>query len=93
MAEKGDGSSWNTLRGNYIRLLRSRKGSEIDLWPSQLEAANRAIDMTDDLIVALPTSAGKTKIAEMCILRCLASNKRVIYRRRRKLVESCGGPP
>jgi len=29
--------------------------------------------------VALPTSAGKTRIAELCILRTLASNQRIVY--------------
>lgn len=37
------------------------------------------IDVTDDLVVALPTSAGKTRIAELCILRTLADERRVIY--------------
>ena len=31
------------------------------------------------LVVSLPTSAGKTRIAEMCILRALAGEKRVVY--------------
>lgn len=30
-------------------------------------------------MVSLPTSAGKTRIAELCILRCLASGKRVAF--------------
>ena len=30
-------------------------------------------------MVSLPTSAGKTRIAEICILRCLSEGKRVIY--------------
>ena len=33
----------------------------------------------DNLVVALPTSAGKTRIAELCILRTLASGQRVVY--------------
>jgi replicative superfamily II helicase len=33
----------------------------------------------DDLIASLPTSAGKTRIAELCILRCLASSKRAVF--------------
>ena len=47
--------------------------------PSQIEAAGRAIDQSDDLVVSLPTSAGKTRIAELCILRCLAGGKRVVF--------------
>ncbi len=36
-------------------------------------------DPSDDLVIALPTSAGKTRIAELCILRSLADVRRVIY--------------
>jgi hypothetical protein len=49
------------------------------LWPSQLAAAARAADPNDDLVIALPTSAGKTRIAELCILRAMADGKRMIY--------------
>ena len=51
----------------------------MDLWPSQIDAATRAVDQSDDLVVSLPTSAGKTRIAELCILRCLAGGKRVVF--------------
>ena len=49
------------------------------MWPSQIAAAARAVDPNDDLVIALPTSAGKTRIAELCILRALADGKRIIY--------------
>jgi superfamily II DNA/RNA helicase len=62
-----------------IALLQRRAKAEIDLWPSQTEAAARAVDQSDDLVVSLPTSAGKTRIAELCILRCLAGGKRVMF--------------
>jgi len=70
---------WNELRENYIARLRASKRSAIEFWPSQLGAAKRAVDPLDDLVVALPTSAGKTRIAELCILRCLSNEQRVIY--------------
>lgn len=70
---------WADLRRNFIAQLAVRKPPNIDLWPSQLEAAQRSVDITDDLVIALPTSAGKTKIAELCILRTLADKKRVVY--------------
>jgi hypothetical protein len=73
------GGQWTILRQNYIQKLRVAKRSTIELWPSQVEAAQRAVDLKDDLVVALPTSAGKTRIAELCILRALASSQRVIY--------------
>ncbi len=70
---------WGDLRRNFIAQLAVRKPPHVDLWPSQLEAAQRSVDSTDDLVIALPTSAGKTKIAELCILRTLADKKRVVY--------------
>lgn len=77
--ERGLSARWDDLRRDFIEVLGTRRLPQLDLWPSQLEAASRAIDPTDDLIVALPTSAGKTRIAEMCILRTLANAKRVVY--------------
>jgi len=37
------------------------------------------MDPSDDLVVALPTGAGKTRIAELCILRALAAQQRIVY--------------
>lgn len=74
-----DNERWSGLRLNYVQRLRAGKRSAIELWPSQLEAVRRAVDPADDLVVALPTSAGKTRIAELCILRTLASDQRVVY--------------
>lgn len=75
----GDATNWPVLRGLFIALLHQRPKAEIDLWPSQIEAATRAADQADDLVVSLPTSAGKTRVAELCILRCLAGGKRVFF--------------
>ena len=74
-----DKTRWDELRTSYIQELRSRRRAAIELWPSQLEAAKRSIDPADNLVVALPTSAGKTRIAELCALRALASGRRVVY--------------
>src|SRR5579864_1006858 len=70
---------WADLRRDFIAQLGTRRPPHVDLWPSQLAAAARAVDPNDDLIIALPTSAGKTRIAELCILRALADGKRIIY--------------
>jgi hypothetical protein len=70
---------WNDLRRDFIAYLGTRRPPHIELWPSQIAAARRAIDPNDDLVVALPTSAGKTRIAELCILRALADEKRTVY--------------
>ena len=75
----GEAADWPHMRELFIASLLCRSRAEIDLWPSQIEAATRAVDQSDDLIVSLPTSAGKTRIAELCILRCLASGKRVVF--------------
>lgn len=75
----GEAGDWPQLRELFIALLQRRPRAEVDLWPSQTEAATRAVNQSDDLVVSLPTSAGKTRIAEMCILRCLADGKRVVF--------------
>lgn len=75
----GAAADWPRLRDLFIASLLNRPRAEVDLWPSQIEAATRAVDQSDDLVVSLPTSAGKTRIAELCILRCLAAGKRVVF--------------
>lgn len=72
-------SKWAEMRRLFIAKLLRLDRAEIELWPSQLEAAGRALDMRDDLVAALPTSAGKTRIAELCILRALALAQRVVF--------------
>jgi superfamily II DNA/RNA helicase len=75
----GVAADWPRLRQLFIATLQRRAKAEIDLWPSQTEAASRAVDQSDDLVISLPTSAGKTRIAELCILRCLAGGRRVVF--------------
>ncbi len=75
----GDAPAWSRLRMLFLAVLRRRTKAEIELWPSQLEASRRSVDDGDDLVVSLPTSAGKTRVAELCILRCLAGGKRVVF--------------
>ena len=70
---------WAMLRKIFIAVLYARSRAEIELWPSQRDSAARALDVEDHLVVSLPTSAGKTRIAELCILACLASRKRVVF--------------
>jgi hypothetical protein len=70
---------WTVLRELFIASLSRRSRAEIELWPSQLEAATRALDLGDNMVVSLPTSAGKTRIAELCILACLATGKRIVF--------------
>jgi len=62
----------------FIASLYSRRSAEVELWPSQREAAVRSTDLSDDLVVALPTSAGKTRVAEIAALMTLSAGKRVL---------------
>lgn len=70
---------WPDLRAMFVATLFRRDRAEIELWPSQLDAAQRALEFESNLVLALPTSAGKTRIAELCILACLAAGKRVVF--------------
>ena len=74
----GGDEQYAGLRRLFISSLYGRKNAEVELWPSQREAAVRSTDLTDDLVVALPTSAGKTRVAEIAALMTLATGKRVL---------------
>lgn len=70
---------WEALRKRFIASLTRRRRAEVELWPSQLEAAQRVLEFDKNLVVSLPTSSGKTRIAELCILACLAQGMRVVF--------------
>ncbi len=74
--EAGD---WVELRKLFIASLYRRSKAEVELWPSQIHAARRVLDASANLVLSLPTSAGKTRIAELCILACLARGKRIVF--------------
>ncbi|NNA13702.1 DEAD/DEAH box helicase [Pseudomonas lundensis] len=74
-----DIGDWTRLRKLFLASLYCRGKAEVELWPSQLQAAQRVLDLSDNLVLSLPTSAGKTRIAELCILACLAQNKRIVF--------------
>ena len=71
--------AWSQMREIFIASLYRRSRAEIELWPSQFDAAKRALNLTDDMVVSLPTGAGKTRIAELCVMACLAVGKRVMF--------------
>lgn len=75
---EGTEEKYPDLRRLFISSLYARKTSEVELWPSQHEATQRSTDVTDDLVVALPTSAGKTRVAEIAVLITLSSERRVL---------------
>ena len=70
---------WGKLRQLFIASLYRRGKAEIELWPSQIQAAQRVMQFDTNLVLSLPTSAGKTRIAELCILACLAQKRRVVF--------------
>ena len=75
----GPSKAWHDSRSLFLASLYSRRRADVELWPSQVEGARRAVDDSDSLVVSLPTSAGKTRIAELCILRCLSEGKRTVF--------------
>lgn len=76
---ENDNRDWMRYRYEFIRQLLKKNNAEIDLWPSQIEGAKKAVNDLENLVISLPTSAGKTRIAELCILRALSKKKKVIY--------------
>lgn len=75
---EGSEEKYPDLRRLFIASLYAHKTSEVELWPSQREAAQRSTDVTDDMVVALPTSAGKTRVAEIATLMTLSLARRVL---------------
>ncbi|WP_238512591.1 DEAD/DEAH box helicase [Pandoraea apista] len=75
---EGTEETYPDLRRLFISSLYARKTSEVELWPSQREATKRSTDVADDLVVALPTSAGKTRVAEIATLMTLSLARRVL---------------
>jgi len=75
---EGGEEDYAGLRQLFLVSLYGRKNAEVELWPSQLEAARRSSDISDDLVVSLPTSAGKTRVAELAALMTLSTRKRVL---------------
>ena len=70
---------WAAKRVLFGRVLGSRKIAELELWPSQLEAAARVFGGNESFAAALPTSAGKTRIAELAVFKTLLAGKRAVY--------------
>lgn len=86
---RGGNCAWDRYLVLLSRGLETpvQSGSSIsEMWPSQLEAVKRGLlSSNESKIVRMPTSTGKTRIAEMSILHALAggpatsSPRRCIY--------------
>ena len=70
---------WNQLRNNFISVLYKKEKSEIDLWPSQVKAVERVVNSDENLTIFMPTSSGKTRIAELGLLKCISSGRRAVF--------------
>lgn len=85
----GSVHSRNDVWHRYLVLLARGLGERIDensgiveLWPSQITALKQGLfDPTASIMVRMPTSAGKTRIAEMAMVHQLVTNpdQRCIY--------------
>ena len=83
-------STWNVLRplmaashywNRYLKLLSRGPGQDVmrtpgvaELWPSQLDAITKGLLEPSTKIIRMPTSAGKTRVAELAIVHALASD-------------------
>lgn len=74
-----DQRTWSEKRNLFSRVLVCRKISEFEIWPSQMEPARQIFEGESSFAAALPTSAGKTRIAELATFKTLLSGKRVVY--------------
>jgi superfamily II helicase len=60
----------------YVENLSFERQPIIELWPSQVESINDGLFSKDNnYIIKMPTSSGKTLIAEIAILQSLINNE------------------
>ncbi len=64
----------NPILDRYIRVLTTDKHPIYELWQSQIEALPEALGDSNAVVLQMPTSAGKTRIAELKIVHTLATN-------------------
>lgn len=65
----------------YIRLLAGFSSPVTEIWPSQSAALPLALDYNNGAVINLRTSAGKTRVAEIAILKTLTTHimSKVLY--------------
>ena len=74
----------NNKLTDYIRGYANSKNPIIELWPSQVNAIPKILENNDNLAIKMPTSSGKTFVAELLILKYYMqghfyNNGKVIY--------------
>ena len=69
------------LANKYIRLLSSLKSPVTEMWPSQTASLPLALGDNSGAVINLRTSGGKTRVAEIAILKTLSTHNmsKVLY--------------
>jgi len=80
-AALSDFQSTTNLLKRYTRLLLAGDKPVSELWRSQLQLGPHILNEGGNAVVSLPTSAGKTRLAELAILRSLdrEPEKKALY--------------
>lgn len=64
----------NPILLRYLTTLATHKSKPIyELWDSQIQALPKVLDSKNSIVLQMPTSAGKTRVAEIKIAQVLAS--------------------
>lgn len=67
----------NPILARYLRMLTNSKVPIYELWKSQIDCLNNVLTHTRATVISLPTSAGKTRIAELKIVHTLSTTEDV----------------
>jgi len=65
----------NPILARYLRVLTNSKTPIYELWKSQIDCLNQVLKYSPATVISMPTSAGKTRIAELKIAHTLATNE------------------
>ena len=78
---RGGVKRWNALWQRHLRLMSTDKPAVVEVWPSQRLALRRGFldPKRKTMVVKMPTSAGKTHLAEFAILASVADASLVVY--------------
>jgi helicase len=68
----------NPVLSRYIRILTTDKRPIYELWQSQIEALKDTLGDSSAVVLQMPTSAGKTRVAEFKIVHTLATSPEAV---------------